>query len=448
MNSKAVPDLKLNQGLLRPGMRLAVGLSGGADSVALTRRLAAEAAELGLVLSVAHLHHGLRGAEADGDQEFSRELAGNLGLPFHTSRVETEAEADRQGESIEEAARRLRYGWFRELMTSQGLDAVATAHTLDDQAETVVGKLLRGAWTAGLSGIYPEVTFPEGRIVRPILGVRRSEVETYLAALGQGWREDLTNAETIYTRNRIRHELLPVLDGWNPLLRKHLAHMAELARDEESYWQGEMERLGPQLILEGRPVRGGGRAAGLTEQVALDVVRVAALEPAVQRRLLRYAAGRLGGALDFEATESLRRLATEGRAGQKATLPGPLLAERTPRELRISPNFGGVETVAEEVTLPVPGEAEAFGLRFRAEAGPGVWPAAVIRAWKPGDRVTLRYSSGPRKVKEVLERMKISGTDRAAWPVLVWRGEVIWMRGASVEKQGGLELTVEPAGAA
>ena len=435
-------ELKLDKTLLRPGMRLAVGLSGGADSVALARRLAAEAGELGLMLSVAHLHHGLRGAEADGDQQFCRELAAGLGLPFQTSMVDTVAEAGRQGESIEEAARRLRYGWFRELIASHGLDAVATAHTLDDQAETVVGKLLRGAWTEGLSGIYPAVHFPEGQIVRPILAVRRSEVEAYLAGLGQAWREDRSNAELVYTRNRIRHELLPVLDGWNPQLREHLGNMAELARDEESYWQAEMERLGAQLILEGRPVRGGGRAAGLCEGLALDVVRVAALGPAVQRRLLRYAAGRLGVALNFDATETLRRLATEGRAGQKATLPGPLLAERTPRELRLSPNFAAAEAVAAEVTLPVPGEAEGYGFRFRAEAE-GAWPAAVIRAWKPGDRVMLRYSSGPRKVKEVLERMKVSGTDRAGWPVVVWQGEVVWMRGVAVEIQGGLRLTVE-----
>ena len=137
-------------------MRLAIALSGGADSVALLQILAERSRELGLVLHAAHLHHGLRGAEADGDLEFCRELAARLGLPFHEARVDTvsEAAADpksgKAAETIEEAARRLRYSWFRELMSKTPLHAIATAHTLDDQAETVLAKFLRGAWTEGL----------------------------------------------------------------------------------------------------------------------------------------------------------------------------------------------------------------------------------------------------------------------------------------------------------
>jgi tRNA(Ile)-lysidine synthase len=146
-------ELRLDVSLLRPGMRLAVGVSGGADSVALLRGLHGRATELGLVLCVAHLHHGLRGAEADRDLEFVRELAGRLELPFLTRRVDVAAEAARQpgkaAETIEEAARRIRYAWFRELMGRVPLDAVVTAHTLDDQAETVLAKVLRGAWSGG-----------------------------------------------------------------------------------------------------------------------------------------------------------------------------------------------------------------------------------------------------------------------------------------------------------
>ena len=184
----------LDTSLLRPGMRLAVALSGGADSVALLRLLAARSGELGLVLHAAHLHHGLRGTEADGDLEFCRNLAAKLGLPFHEARVDVAAEArssegelggieshpsrknkdaarvghpgaaadpksgraaetGKPSETIEEAARRLRYAWFGQLMAGGEVDAVATAHTLDDQAETVLAKFLRGAWTEGLAGI-------------------------------------------------------------------------------------------------------------------------------------------------------------------------------------------------------------------------------------------------------------------------------------------------------
>ena len=157
-------------------MRVAVALSGGADSVALLRILAARSAELGLVLHAAHLHHGLRGAEADGDLEFCRELAAKLGLPFHEARVDTAAEAERRmqqtGESQREtgkapkALRKLRGGFATRgsgNSSSQAkLDAVATAHTLDDQAETVLAKFLRGAWTEGLAGIHPKLESPEG----------------------------------------------------------------------------------------------------------------------------------------------------------------------------------------------------------------------------------------------------------------------------------------------
>ena len=121
----------------------------------------------------------------------------------------------------------------------------------DDQAETVLAKFLRGAWTEGLSGIHPVVEFPEGRILRPLLAATRAEVEAYLRALGQGWREDSSNRHLTFTRNRIRHELLPLLEGWNPRLREHLAQMAELARDEEAWWQAEAGSAGAAVAAAG-----------------------------------------------------------------------------------------------------------------------------------------------------------------------------------------------------
>jgi tRNA(Ile)-lysidine synthase len=444
--------------LLKPGLRLAVGLSGGADSVALLRALHERSGELGLVLHAAHLHHGLRGEEADADLAFARELAAGLGIPFHEAQVDAAAEAEQKRETIEEAARRLRYGWFRQLMAAGEVDAVATAHTRDDQAETVLAKFLRGAWTEGLSGIHPVVDFAEGRILRPLLQATRPEIEAYLKASGQGWREDSSNRHLTFTRNRIRHELLPVLEGWNPRLREHLAQMAELARDEEAWWQEEIARLGPQLLLTGRPVRGGGRASG--EVLAVDVTRLLALAPAVQRRLLRYAAGQLGAAPDFAATEALHSLALKGKAGQKRELAQGLVGERTSRELRLSvlpvatdqrgPGATGaveqgIETVP-EYAFQIPGAvvAPAFDLRLQVDTsqeGQRGGQTAILRNWRPGDRVRLRYSSGPRKVKEVLERMRVTGTERRVWPVLELDGRILWMRGAVLEPEPGISVT-------
>jgi tRNA(Ile)-lysidine synthase len=477
----SAPSLPLDASLLKPGLRLAVGVSGGADSVALLRALHQQSSPLGLVLHVAHLHHGLRGEEADADLDFVRSLAADLDLPFHEARVDTTAESapkpGKPAESIEEAARRLRYSWFRQLLSKELLHAVATAHTLDDQAETVLAKLLRGAWTEGLSAIHPRLEFPEGAILRPLLAASRAEIEAWLRALGQSWRTDSSNADNSFTRNRIRHELLPVLEAYNPRLRQNLSQISILARDEETFLAAEAARLTASLTLPGRPVRGGGRAAS-DSGLALDIAALAAQPIALQRRILRHAAAQLGAAPDFAATETLRSLALSGRAGQKAELASGLRAERSHRELRlaIQPPAGptaeaesgapsdrssslGWKSGAQTVLIPVPGAADApaFGLRIEIRvAGSGSpttpAPSAVLRPWKPGDRVLLRHSSGPKKVKEILERLKVSGPERALWPVLVWQragqgagqGEILWMKGVQLEPHPGIEVVATP----
>jgi tRNA(Ile)-lysidine synthase len=299
-----------------------------------------------------------------------------------------------------------------------------------------------------------------------LLDTKRGEIEAYLRAIGQDWREDSSNHQLAFTRNRIRHELLPLLEGWNPRLREHLAQMAELAHDEEAWWRAELARLTPQLFLPGRPARGGGRAGG--EGLAIDVSRVAALAPPLQRRLLRLAAEQFGAALDFTATESVRSLALDGRAGQRLALPQGLCAERTARELRLSvsqePATGDQE---QQYTVAIPGtiDAPAFGVRLRIEhkvehvrlevtendsvGGNGLPQTASLRNWRPGDRVRMRYSSAPRKVKEVLERLHVTGTERAVWPVLEAGGRIVWMKGVELEREPGLTIVVvgaEPEG--
>jgi tRNA(Ile)-lysidine synthase len=312
-----------------------------------------------------------------------------------------------------------------------------------------------------LAGIAPKLEGSDGPILRPLLGTTHAEVEAYLNEIGQTWREDSSNRHLTYTRNRIRHELLPLLEGWNPRLREHLAQMAELARDEEAWWQAELARLAPQILMKGLPMRGGGRASGigLSDTLAIDVTRLAALEPAMQRRLLRHAAEQLGAAPDFAATEALRNLALRGRASQKLELAQGLRAERTHRELRMTAEPGsGVSESQTDPPLEYPGtipgeiDAPAFGLRLRiaasapGEPGGGEGTAAgrvvKLRNWKPGDRVTLRYSSGPRKVKEVLERLRVTGSSRALWPVLELDGRIVWMRGAELQPEPGIAIQV------
>jgi len=432
--------------LFRPGDRVAVAVSGGADSVALLRALNAAKSEGGLVLRVAHFHHGLRGAEADADAAFVRALAASLSLPYFEAAGDTAARVQSHGESIEEAARNLRYDFFRDLLARGDADVVTTAHTLDDQAETVLLKFLRGAWTEGLGGISPVVDSDAGRFVRPLLETSRAQVENFLRDSGQEWREDSSNAETAFTRNRLRHELLPQLRGFNPNLDEQLARLANIARGEEAHWQSEIARLLPQAILPGRAVRGGGRAVSTTVQspsIALDLAKLATWDIAVRRRIFRAAARETGCALDYVATARLLEL-LDARPGAKATLGAGLLAERTARELRLTAGpASAAVTALPEIECPLPGETVApeFGLRVLATGGDGV---ATLRVWKPGDRVRLRHTLAAQKVKEVLQRLQATPEEKAAWPVLIWQQRVVWMQGVAVQTSAadpGFEVT-------
>jgi tRNA(Ile)-lysidine synthase len=344
---------------IQPGDRLCVALSGGADSVALllTIHAANTAAResLGIGLSAVHVHHGLRGAEADADQRFVEDLCIAHDIPLHLHQASVpdrvaDSRASGNTETVEEAARNLRYEIFTSLLASGHADAVLTAHTLDDQAETVLMKLLRGAWTEGLSAIHPTITLARGKILRPLLNTRRADIEAYLTQLNQTWRNDSTNADTAYTRNKIRHELLPQLRTYNPNLDQTLANMAELAREEETRWQTELNRLLPQLLLPGKPVRGGGRAVSTTpgqSAVSIELDRLRTLDPALRRRVLRAAARQLGARLTFDETSRLLALCgfrpypaigaptVAARTGSALHLPSGLRADRSPRELRL-----------------------------------------------------------------------------------------------------------------
>jgi tRNA(Ile)-lysidine synthase len=349
----------LNREHIRPGDRVCAAVSGGADSVALLLLLHVANAlprnALGVGLSAVHVHHGLRGAEADEDLAFVQELCGRLGVPLHVHHAGVAERVARsraagEAETIEEAARELRYECFARLIAEGQADSVLTAHTLDDQAETVVMKLLRGAWTEGLGGIHPVVAVlaggRSGKIVRPLLGVRRTEVEDYLRGRGHAWRTDSSNADEAFTRNRLRHHLLPILREYNPAVDKALANLAELARDDEARWQAEVGRILPQELLPGKPVRGGGRAvstaAGEPGPVALEIERLRGFDPALRRRVVRAAARSVGARLSFDETSRVLALAGFGedptvaaRAGAVVQLGGGLRAERSVRELRL-----------------------------------------------------------------------------------------------------------------
>jgi tRNA(Ile)-lysidine synthase len=464
--------------LFHPGMRVAVACSGGADSVALLRSLLDRRSELGLVVSVAHMNHGIRGDESAADSEFVEALAKRFELPFHLRRVDTPATADSSRQGLEEAARSLRYGWFWQLLAEGNADAVVTAHTLNDQAETVLHRLLRGAWTEGLSGIFPvlegdprrPIVLTKPLILRPFLSSTRAEIEGYLRAIGQTWREDSTNLDTAYTRNRLRHELLPILAEYNPGIQNQLAHLATLARDDEAFWQAELSRFLPSMLLPGKAVRGGGRATDplhADDSLAIEIERLRPLHPALRRRVIRASAGKLGASLDFDATERLLGLcglseSAPGepfRRGLKLQMEKGLRAERSPRELRLTRVDGksartrNLDNPTAEYALPIPGSVEApdFGIRLEAVLArqpPVSQPEARLRVCRPGDRVTPRHSRSRLKIGEALRRAKFPVS--SSCPVLEWQGEIIWMPGVPIDcgltRDLGLTICATPLG--
>ncbi len=343
-------ELSLNRNLLRMGDRVAVAVSGGADSTALLLLLHEQATVLGVGVAAAHLHHGIRGDEADADLAFLRELCARLDVPLRVAEADVPAQAVQNSETLEEAARNARLRFFDSLLAAGTATTIATAHTQNDQAETVMMKLLRGAWTEGLGGISPVLERERGRIIRPLLGSTREQVIAYLNSRSQVWREDSSNASPAHTRNRVRAVLMPLLCEFNPSVDATLAATAQLAREEEARWAPEVARLLTQLALPGKPVRGGGRAVATSaegESLAFDIGRLRNLELPARRRVVRAAAERLGCRLG--SAETLRVLLLAGLAppetrpdptvptkpNSRLELAGGLRAERSVRELRL-----------------------------------------------------------------------------------------------------------------
>ena len=287
-----------------PGARIGVAVSGGADSVFLLHALLELAPRSNLQLSVIHVDHGIRGAAAHADATFVADLAARLHLNLHLRQADVPVIDD----NLEQAARHVRQAFFAELLSTAAVDRIATGHTRSDQAETVLYRILRGSGLAGLAGILP-VT--KEQIVRPLLEFDRSEIECWLRKRNIAWREDETNQDRSYARNRLRHEILPLLrDNFNPRLDETLANMATLAQDEEAYWAAELEhRPSPSCN---------------TPQI-LSTIELAALPAALARRIIRRAIQQAKGDLrqiDFAHIERILVMARSQKGHDCIQLPG------------------------------------------------------------------------------------------------------------------------------
>jgi len=479
--AQSVLEYIRRNGLIQAGDRVGVAVSGGADSVALLRLMLELRKELGVVLSVVHFNHLLRGQESDADEEFVAALANKHKLQLHRERGDVREHASRKHLSVEASARELRYQYFVRLLKGN-LNHIATAHTLDDQAETVLLRLVRGSGTRGLAGIYPQFSVlgsqfsADGRqlsgasdstavctnsIIRPLLGVRRHELLSYLSAIGQDWREDASNRDLRYARNRVRHGMLPRLErNLNPAVHEALAETADIARAEEEYWQDQLARVWPQVwraaeqVSDSKPQPKGSIMVSFLRELPL----------AFRRRIVRAGAESLGLRLEFRQVEEILGLADANPSGShKTVLPGGWRVVRRNEELRFEWGAPEEPSAGYEYRLPIPGRVQVAELRtcFETSLVSGAAHAGynpehllnpallarelLVRNWRAGDRFWPAHRKAAKKIKELLQERHLAGQQRKLWPVIVSGGEIIWVRGFLVPARLQPRTQTEPA---
>jgi tRNA(Ile)-lysidine synthase len=468
------------------GDRVGVAVSGGADSVALLRLLESLRDELGVALVVVHFDHTLRGEESDRDAGFVEELARARKLEFVSAREDVRGAAAQTGWNIEEAARRLRYAFFHRVLSHRKATRIAVAHTADDQAETVLGHIIRGTGPTGLASIYPIVDSPSGgAIVRPLLQIRRNELRDYLHERGQGWREDATNADQTRLRARIRAQLLPVLEkDFSTGIVQHLGDLARFAREEESFWAALVE---DRLAKYARVTSGAKpestqsiSACHLLSPIMFDgATEHARPHPArtLTERLIRRLYEKVRGdrrELSARHVEQVIRLAAESTSGKRLRLPGRIAVERvfddivfsrasqeptshkdddkdravSSRETKMEPpSYLYMDMVdlpaSGDTTVDVPELSTCFRLKIvdwplgesDTKTDTGAFDAGtlrsplLLRSWRPGDAYRPRGHRQSQKLKQMFQAERVPRHQRVHWPVLESAGQVIWARG-------------------
>ena len=434
-------------GLCSAGRTILCALSGGPDSVALVSALAGLARTRGFVVVAAHLDHGLREGSA-ADAAFCATLCERLGIPLRNGTADVPGRARRERGGLEQSARRERYAFLRKVKAEVGAAAIAVAHTRDDQAETVLLRLLRGSGRTGLAAMRPRA----GDLVRPMLSVSRRQVLAHLAAHALPWREDPTNDDTRILRNRVRHELIPYLESrFNPALRRTLARAATAVAAEQDLLDGLAADLSSRAVRF---------EAGVS---VIDRTALAAAPEALARLVLRKAlrgAGGLRGVGRVHVERLLGLARSRAASGRRLPLPGGREALVRFGELRIAkaaPGWG-----AFEAPLPVPGRVDlpdGTCLRARESAEPVSgergWAVVerpeeplVVRTRRPGDRV--RSQGRERSLKRLLLEERVPADERSRLPLVAAGERVLWFPGLAAARRAPegaaryVALTVEP----
>jgi tRNA(Ile)-lysidine synthase len=468
------------RGLFSAGDRIAVAVSGGSDSVALAWLMQ----ELGVghnwtPAGIIHVNHQLRGEESEADDAFCRALADRLGWPIEIVRVDVAAVARDRGRSIEVAAREVRYSFFAEAADRMNAGVVATGHTLDDQAETVLMRLLGGAGTRGLSGIRPR----RDRVARPLIDCRRADLRAYLTDRDEPFREDSSNLDRAVPRNRIRRDLVPAIEAVAPAGLSALARLADLAADDEAALEQAAIETVPIVVLnsvrsepsgalgsprvsepdgvQGPPSVQNVRSGAPSIQnagagVELSAPALSALPPALGRRVVRLVAAWVvpDARLSARHLEAVRLLAATERTIGHLDLPG-LAVDRLRAVLTVEPPGAAPPArTAVEYPVEVPGRVDVpeAGVTITASCADGraaenmaaagsrvvlqgdaVAAPLIVRNRKAGDRFRPLGAPGRRKLQDVLVDRKVPRRERDRVPVVTDRnGHVVWIAGVAV----------------
>ena len=442
--------------MVQPGDRILVGFSGGPDSTATLLCLYHLATKYALTLGAAHLNHALRGDRAVADARHAADAATALGIPcvVETHSVEAFRKAHRM--SIEEAAREVRYRFLARTALAGGYTRVALGHHRDDEAESMLMRLLRGSGPLGLAGIAPLRQVPGSplTVIRPLIRVPRSAIMAFLRRRQVAFVQDESNTDVRLLRNRIRHELLPLLTrDYNPALAEGLSRLARLLRDEED-WLGEIARETLASLT----------LADHGTLLVLDRRRLTACPPALQRRVLRAAVARCKGSLrrvGFAPLEAARELAVQGPRQGACDLPDGLVVRGRGRRLEVQRRSyrRGVGRRSDPAAPPT-----GFAYQVSAMGSYAIHPSGLtmtfslpasgpdrpvhqtgqktaffdmdqlrlpllVRNFRPGDRMAPLGLKGTQKVKKILIDRKIPREDRPRYPLLLCGDQILWIVG-------------------
>ncbi len=432
---KRVKETIDDLGMLRGGEKVGVAVSGGVDSVVLLDLLGQLSGELKLSLVVLHLEHGIRGEESRRDEAFVQRLAQERGLLFHSERVDTPSFAREEKLSLEEAARELRYRFFEAAHRQLGLERIALGHTADDQVETVLMAFLRGGGLRGLKGIPPV----RGPYIRPLLRLWREEIEAYARRRGLRWVMDSSNLETAFLRNRVRQELIPFLEAFNPRIKGRLLEMAEVLREEDE----ALEAVAAEA-LEGMVHRE-------RKRLRLSLEELLRLPRGVRSRLLGRLVSEISRRpLSYRHHQALGEV-MEGKA-RAAELPSGIRASREGPFLFVGPEEAPPEV--EERLLEVPGvtRLEELDVEIEAEVyhgeppqGPSPEVALLeydklkfplrVRGMKEGNRFVPSGMMGTKKLQDFFTDEKVPRSRRRSIPLVLSGEEICWVVGFRVDER-------------